>query len=200
MKIWFTSDHHFFHTNVIRYCGRPYATVEEMNEKLVANWNSVVGPDDIVYHIGDFSMAIRPVETFTKRLMGKKILVAGNHDWVHPAHKKSRNPENQAKWIQTYKHHGWDEVIFEKDLQIPGVANVRLMHMPYLNPDPKEEQRHNKHRIPDDGRILLCGHVHEKWHTRRTPKGTLMINVGVDVNNFTPVSLETIIELIATTP
>lgn len=200
MKIWFTSDHHFWHQNVIKYCGRPFKDVQEMNEILIANWNSVVMPDDLVYYLGDFSMAFRPVEIYTRRLNGTKILIAGNHDFCHPAHKKSRNPENQAKWIQSYINNGFASVLFEMELDIPGVAKIRMAHMPYLNPDPAEEQRHNKHRLPDDGRILLCGHVHEKWHTRRTSKGTLMINVGVDVNNFTPISLKTVSELITTTP
>ena len=53
-KIFWTSDSHYFHNNILKYCNRPFGSVEAMNEALVANWNSVVKPDDHVYHLGDF--------------------------------------------------------------------------------------------------------------------------------------------------
>ena len=82
-KIWFSSDHHFFHNNIIKYCNRPFETVEEMNEALVKNWNSVVGPDDHVYHLGDFCFG--NVEKWNwclepGRLNGHIHLILGNHD------------------------------------------------------------------------------------------------------------------------
>jgi calcineurin-like phosphoesterase family protein len=52
-KVFFTSDTHFGHANIIKYCGRPFASVEEMNRELIARWNAVVGPRDTVYHLGD---------------------------------------------------------------------------------------------------------------------------------------------------
>jgi calcineurin-like phosphoesterase family protein len=191
MAIYLTSDHHFWHANVIRYCSRPYASVEEMNEMLVKNWNDVVGPDDTVYHLGDFSMAFRSVELYTKRLMGKKILICGNHDFCHPVNRKSRHPENRAKWIQKYLENGWDEVHEHMTLDIPGVAVVNLSHMPYADPDPSQDQRYLKWRLKDDGRWLLCGHVHEKWKQRGK-----MINVGVDVWDYKPVHVDEISKLI----
>lgn len=53
-KIWFTSDTHFYHNKIVEYCQRPFASVEEMNEELIARWNSVVHRDGIVFHLGDF--------------------------------------------------------------------------------------------------------------------------------------------------
>ncbi len=50
--VFFTSDTHFNHTNIIRFCSRPFKDVEHMNETLIANWNRVVGPDNIVFHLG----------------------------------------------------------------------------------------------------------------------------------------------------
>lgn len=47
---------HFNHTNIIRFCSRPFKDVEHMNETLIANWNRVVGPDNIVFHLGDFCL------------------------------------------------------------------------------------------------------------------------------------------------
>ena len=78
-KIFITSDNHFFHYNIIKYCNRPFKTYQEMNEEMIKKWNSVVGVNDIVLHLGDFAFKgkaylIRP------RLNGTIILIRGNHD------------------------------------------------------------------------------------------------------------------------
>jgi calcineurin-like phosphoesterase family protein len=193
--IWFSSDHHFYHNNVIRYCNRPFESVEQMNEALVIGWNMTVHPDDTVYYLGDFSMAARPVETFTKRLLGTKYFIHGNHDFTHPYHKKSRNKENQEKWIQKYKDWGWtsvqDELIIEHEGQ-----KFRLAHLPYTNDlFHGQGDKYENFRPEDDGIPLLCGHVHEKWTTERSGNGTLMINVGVDRHGFAPISINKVMEI-----
>lgn len=173
-----------------------------MNEVLVNNWNKVVSPDDTVYCLGDFSMAARPVETFTPRLMGKKYLVPGNHDFCHSYHKKSRNPENQKKWLAFYETNGWNVLPEQTTLDLPGIGVVNVCHHPYSNDNSGEdsqpgfEDKYAKWRPVDDGKVLLCGHIHEKWKTKKTTKGSLMINVGCDVWDFKPVSSDTIVELI----
>lgn len=75
---FFTADTHFNHKNIIRYCNRPFSTVEEMNETLIRNWNEKIKPNDTVYHIGDFGFG--NLEPILKRLNGKKILIIGSHD------------------------------------------------------------------------------------------------------------------------
>lgn len=187
---YFTSDNHFWHANVIKYCNRPFASVEEMNEIMIKNWNEVVGPDDTVYCLGDFSLAIRPVELYTPRLNGVKYLVPGNHDLCHSYHKKSRNAENRIKWIAKYEALGWKVLPEQTILDIPGVAVVNICHHPYILIGPGDDKYKNW-RPKDDGRWLLSGHVHEKWKTIDK-----MINVGVDQWDFKPVSIEKISEII----
>lgn len=191
---FFTSDPHFYHTNVIKYCDRPYLSVEEMNEALVNNWNSAVKSEDTVYCLGDFSMAARPVETFTPRLNGNKFLIPGNHDWCHPYHKKSRKPENQKKWIDFYTKAGWTVLPEQITFDLEGVAIVNVCHLPYSGDSgyeetaPEYKDKYSRFRPFDDGRVLLHGHVHEKFLMKKSAKGSLMINVGVDVWNYKPVS------------
>ena len=75
-RVFFTSDTHFNHTNIIRFCDRPFGSTEEMNEKLIGNWNSVVGPDDIVFHLGDFCLGGSAEWTkVLDRLNGKIYLI-----------------------------------------------------------------------------------------------------------------------------
>lgn len=80
--IWFTSDTHFGHANIIKYDRRPFASIEEHDEALIANWNAVVGRGDLVYHLGDVAWYkdTNPVDVLLAHLHGTKILVTGNHD------------------------------------------------------------------------------------------------------------------------
>lgn len=78
MTIFVVSDTHFNHKNIIRYSDRPFDSVEEMNEALVDNWNSVVTPQDKAYHLGD--VIFGKDYSILKRLNGKKRLIVGNHD------------------------------------------------------------------------------------------------------------------------
>lgn len=195
--IYFSSDQHYWHNNVIRYCARPHKSVEDMNEDMVLKWNQTVLPEDTVYVLGDFSLAFRAVETFPQRLMGTKYLVPGNHDFCHSYHKKSRSPENREKWLQKYRDHGFMVLPEQTTLDLPGIGVVNMCHHPYATEyELKNGDKYEKWRPNDDGKILLCGHVHETWKTRRSPKGTLMINVGVDVHGFYPLSLDKLVEIV----
>ncbi|MBZ9798727.1 metallophosphoesterase [Mesorhizobium sp. ES1-4] len=91
---FYTSDTHFSHPLMLSptACNRPFANIRDMDETLIASWNAVVRPDDIVYHLGDFSMGLHDanrVGSIFKRLLGRKFLILGNHDYarqniVHP--------------------------------------------------------------------------------------------------------------------
>jgi calcineurin-like phosphoesterase family protein len=86
MKYFFTSDTEFNHTNIIKYCNRPFKDIPHMNETIVNNWNSVVSPKDLVFHLGDVG---RNCDNIVKRLNGIIFFVRGNHDltstapWLH---------------------------------------------------------------------------------------------------------------------
>lgn len=78
---FFTSDTHFGHANIIRFCKRPFENVEEMNEALIENWNKVVSDDDTVFHLGDFAFGGSNVwKEIIPRLKGHINLIIGNHD------------------------------------------------------------------------------------------------------------------------
>jgi calcineurin-like phosphoesterase family protein len=117
-EIWFTSDTHFMHANIIRFCNRPFADVNEMNEALIANWNERIGPGDTVYHLGDFCLGSpQDAEKIFNRLNGNKHLILGNHDkrgtirkipfaWVKDVYKLKLGPR-QYIWLSHYAHRRW---------------------------------------------------------------------------------------------
>ena len=81
MTIWFTSDTHFGHGNVIQYTQRPFETVEEMDARLTENWNQSVKPNEIIYHLGDFTLlGAEPASEYFQRLNGRIHIIPGGHD------------------------------------------------------------------------------------------------------------------------
>lgn len=81
MTRFYTSDTHFFHKNVLSFEDRPYETVEEMNEGIIKNWNSVIGQKDTVHHLGDFCFGgYDKWKSILDQLNGNIILYKGNHD------------------------------------------------------------------------------------------------------------------------
>ena len=98
-KIFLIGDCHFGHRNIIKYCNRPFANVEEMTEGLVKNWNSVVGKNDIVYVVGDFALCGKQkIIEIGNRLNGRKRLILGNHDQA------SVNTYREAGFEFVYNH------------------------------------------------------------------------------------------------
>jgi calcineurin-like phosphoesterase family protein len=201
-QIFLTSDSHFGHFNVIKYCNRPFTTVEEMNEALIANWNAVVGQEDIVFHLGDFSFHERYVEEFLSRLNGYKFLILGNHDKPHPAN-KGKTDKKFAEWVAKYKSLGFEDVLVKHTIVCQN-HTFSLCHLPYNDPEDVQQAnqtivRYVNHRPEDDGTPQLCGHVHDRWLTKRSSKGTVMVNVGVDAPGASwymrPARLEEVMEV-----
>ena len=93
-----TSDTHFHHKNIIKYeaAARPFKDRDEMDAELVKRWNEVIGPSDVVFHLGDFAFAGKNyISSIVHQLNGRKILLLGNHD-----------RENMIDWISC----GFDSV------------------------------------------------------------------------------------------
>jgi calcineurin-like phosphoesterase family protein len=89
VKKFYISDHHFSHANIISFSDRPFRSPGVMDEQMIRAWNSVVGTDDIIYHLGDFALGLGDVERVTwnfERLNGRKFLVLGNHDLDNKSH------------------------------------------------------------------------------------------------------------------
>jgi calcineurin-like phosphoesterase family protein len=80
MTIFFTADTHFSHASIIGFCDRPFRDTQDMDEALVANWNRRVGPDDTVFHLGDFCWRKGNGRSILAQLRGRKHLILGNHD------------------------------------------------------------------------------------------------------------------------
>jgi calcineurin-like phosphoesterase family protein len=76
--IWFTSDTHFGHTNIIKYCNRPFSSIDAMDEEIIRRWNQCVDVEDRVFHLGDFCMG--DPQKYLKRLNGKILILTGSHD------------------------------------------------------------------------------------------------------------------------
>lgn len=80
-EVWFTSDTHFYHENILRYCSRPFKDISDMNEALIRRWNETVPPEGFVFHLGDFAFGgSKEWNEVISRLNGRIYLILGNHD------------------------------------------------------------------------------------------------------------------------
>ena len=166
---FFTSDTHFNHENIIKFCNRPFKDVEQMNDVMIANWNSVIGKDDTVFHLGDFCLG--GAAEWTKildRLNGKIYLIMGNHDLKNI----------RQGFISRFEH-----VAMQMRIEI-GKKRIYLCHYPFLCFEGSYK----------DDVWQLFGHVHTRRSNSGIDAGRLQYlyptqyDVGVDNNNFTPVS------------
>lgn len=198
-NLWLTADLHLGHRNIITYSGRPFADVEAMNLGLMREWNQTISDTDVVLCLGDMAMGmISETLPLYKSMKGRKILVVGNHDRCYP--KGYRDPDY---WREIYQGVGFEEIYFELELFTPK-GLVYVNHIPYRSFDPghtRSAYEAKKCIVPEDhGVPMFCGHVHEKWKTQRSLKGTPMVNVGVDVWGLRPVHISEALEVLFESP
>ena len=172
---FFTSDTHFNHENIIKFCNRPFKDVEQMNETLIANWNSVIRTEDTVFHLGDFCLG--GAAEWTKvldRLNGKIYLILGNHDLKNL----------RQGFIGRFEH-----VAMQMHIMV-GKQRIYL-HYPFLCFEGGYKNIWQ-----------LFGHVHTRNNNTDLDSQRLQYlyptqyDVGVDNNDFTPVSFEQIKRII----
>ena len=169
--IFFTSDTHFGHTNVIKYSNRPFKSVQEMDENLIDNWNETVKQSDTVYHLGDFSFYDEErIVAILKRLNGNKTFLKGNHDkkiW------RSSEAKNIFKEMLEYK-----EIYVQDRDAVGGKRMIVMCHYPMIT----WNKCHH-------GAYMLHGHCH---HNLKYPFPARIMDVGVDGKgyDYSPVSYE----------
>lgn len=177
-NLWFVSDTHFNHNSILKFCNRPFETIEEHDQKLIENWNSVVGSEDTVFHLGDFCFGGAPKwKEIRSQLNGHIILIVGNHD------QKNRTAGTDLLF---------DYVTQQMRIEIDG-RTVYLNHFPFLT-----FAHWNPEIYKDNIAYALSGHTHiSKTSTTDDMRFLDMYlptqyDVGVDFNNYTPISWEEI--------
>ncbi|MGI8756381.1 MAG: metallophosphoesterase [Acidimicrobiales bacterium] len=188
MTTWLTSDLHLGHANIIGYCDRPFADVEDMDRELVSRWRERVAPDDVVWVLGDFALgSIADGLALAQDLPGEKHLVAGNHDPCWPGNGRRHRP-----WVDRYRAAGFVEIVTTCEIDLGEGVVLPACHFPYEG-DSHGGDRFLEWRPADHGRPLLHGHVHELWRVKDR-----QVNVGVDVWDFAPVDAATLRAVVPT--
>ena len=180
VKVWFTSDPHFYHTNIIKFTNRPFKDINEMNETLIENWNKRVGKDDVIFILGDFCFGgSKEWNELLGKLNGRKYLIIGNHD------EKNLRQGYLSKF---------EKVAYMMHIYVNG-KSIYLSHFPILCYAGSYRVRNCVY--------ALHGHVHSgerqsvgKDNGRLSVLFPSQYDVGVDNNNYRPVSFEEVMEKI----
>ena len=173
--IYFTSDLHLGHKNIVDLCKRPFANVDAMDAVLIDNWNRKVKKNDIVYLTGDVVWDKKKVASYMEQLSGKKILVAGNHD---------------STWIKREECKKYfEEIVLYLEVHLNGHP-ITMCHYPML--EWKSSREESKRKLG----YLIHGHIHNRIadEYRQLFLQFNALNAGVDVNDFAPVTFDELVE------
>ena len=166
--IFYTSDLHLGHANIIRHCNRPFASVEDMDEALIGNWNAKLTDGDTVHILGDLMFRNScPSEEYLSRLKGKKHLVVGNHD---------------KAWMKKVDLSRWFESVEMMRFFTDGQRKITECHYPMMS-----------WPFANHDGWMVYGHIHENTNMDYWPmiaQNDHMLNAGVDINGFEPVTFE----------
>lgn len=167
-KIWFTSDTHFNHKRICELSHRPFADFQEMNEIIIRNWNSKIALADTVYHLGDFCFSHQPAEweKVRSRLNGAIHLIRGNHDH------RSKMPKVEHLFNSVKEYD-----VIKVPLEDGTKQVIVLFHYQIFEWD----------RMAQGAWHLFGHHHYHDW--RRSGEGK-SFDVGVDGNNYYPLSFE----------
>ena len=174
-ELWFTSDTHFGHANIIRYSNRPYSSAAEMDADLIEKWNSVVKYDDLVFHLGDFCFGgVDRWEEIRDQLNGEIILIRGNHD-------KLQNGQIRNLFSGVYDY--LKIQVYDEDAS-QNWQDLILSHYSFRVWD-------KSHR----GSFQLYGHSHGSLPDDPNARA---FDCGVDCHNYTPISYAKVKEIMLT--
>lgn len=166
--IYYTSDLHIGHANILKHCNRPFSNVDEMNEALIENWNRRLCHNDTVFVLGDlFFRNALPASHYLERMKGKKHLIIGNHD---------------RGWMkQTDVMRYFEDISLMREVVDRG-RKLTLCHYPML-----------AWNGCGKGAYHIYGHVHSNLdHGYGSILAAMphALNACVDVNHFQPVTFE----------
>ena len=165
MKNYFIADMHFGHSKIIQMCNRPFTDANDMEEKLIENWNRKVTNEDTVYVLGDFCFRTSKQDAIKilKQLNGKKILIKGNHDKYAGQRDFDECFEKVCDYLQ-----------LTEDKQ-----QIILSHYPIID-----------YAGMYYGAKMIYGHIHNNYIPHKN-----MYCVSVECINYEPVTLDEIIEI-----
>lgn len=176
MAVWFTADTHFGHANIIRHCRRPFADVHAMDAHLIDRINERVGPDDMLYHLGDFAKRSADAAAYRSRIRCRRIvLVLGNHD-----------PQTLSGYVRPEFAGLFHEVHSLLRIKVPVNGEPQLIVLCHYALRVWDRAHH--------GAWHLFGHSHgglaDDPHARSW-------DVGVDHNGYAPLSLDEVAAVMA---
>lgn len=180
-RIWFSSDHHFGHDAIRRYSKRPYHCVEQMDEEMLRFWNNTVGPQDIVFYLGDLAfMKADATRALLAEMNGRIRYIRGNHD------KQMKGKVlDRFEWVKDYYRLRHTMTLEGEDgATVDLKVRIILCHYPFETWD----QAHHG-----------TWHLHGHSHGSLRPRGG-RLDVGVDSHFFTPWSLEQVAEYMLAHP
>lgn len=166
--IYYVSDLHIGHEKIIKLCNRPFNSLEEMNNALIANWNAKVKPTDEVYIVGDLFLHMpENGDEIISKLNGTKYLIVGNHDW---------------SWMDKIDLKKHFKKVSELMTIIDRNKTITLCHYPMMD---------------FRGDFLVYGHIHNNtkdfyWPLLKTMDNAF--NAGVEINNYEPSTFNELVE------